>query len=88
MADDRPSRLGFPGSYPGDPKDVPLWSHRELSKLTRVVNDHAERLGGEFSQSPQRVYVGMVVWAKSPWDPGAGTDAPYIYSPSGWVKLT
>lgn len=74
-------------SPPDLPESAVIWYYRELLKLSKIINELVARAGGEFTEPPTHPRVGMVVYAKAPWNPGEG-DGFYGYGPSGWTKLS
>lgn len=78
-----------PSSFPDYSEGMSAYLVREFRRLATAVNELSLRVPHAWDVAPPSPRPGMVVWAKAPWNPGAG-DGLYAYNPatSAWVKAT
>lgn len=81
-----PSWYYTPGPIP---MDAQPWILRELQAISQSTYGAAPfmQLQAQYA-APSKLHDGMVVRAKSPWDPGSG-DGVYYYDDdtAAWIKL-
>lgn len=75
-----------PGGFPAIEEGFKLYLQTELRKISNAIAELSRRIPNSSQTPPEDPQVGMVVYALSPWDPGAGA-GEYVYTPAGWVKL-
>jgi hypothetical protein len=73
-------------SSPELPQSYPAWTHRELRKIAMVLMELVDRIPYETDTAPMNPRVGQIVYARSPWNPGAG-DGFYGWTGTSWTKL-
>jgi hypothetical protein len=76
-----------PTNPPSDPQEFQSWAYGELLALSRQLSGAMDYITlDQRSVAPAKPREGMVVNAKTPWNPGTG-DGLYQYLGGIWTKL-
>lgn len=81
------ARKDPPQGLPTEVEALLRYTHDELQKVGRVLNDLAESCPQVADREPANKRVGMQRYAITPWDPGSGSDTWYYWDGAAWALL-